>query len=157
MSFDEIDPLEQAILDSDLLDRILDRHRRTVHTLLAEAAVEWLADGCPRYNDREASCAASFAGRVLRKIDEAKASAIQPMLTLETGAWTAEHFSGEADPTTVPPAGRSDLARTTGGSQDERRVQTLTVRVCLAARLPTRWRVQVPQWSLPGSTRVPAR
>ena len=102
MSFDDVDPLEQAILDSDLLDRILDRHRRMVHTLLAEAAVEWLEDGCPRYDDREASCTASLAGRVLSKIDAGKASAIQPMLTLETGASTAAHFLGEADPTKVP-------------------------------------------------------
>lgn len=106
MNLDDLDALEQAVLASDLLEHILDRHRQTAHALLAEAAVEWLEEGCPRYDNREASCTAAVAGRLLTKIDERKSNALQPMVTLETGAWTEEHFSGEKDPTTVP---RPDL------------------------------------------------
>jgi len=99
---DDITPLEQAILDSDLLERILNRHRRTAHTLLAEAALDWVENGCVRYDDRETSCTAAVVGRLRGKIDDGKARALQPMVTLETGAWTEEHFSGLTDPNTVP-------------------------------------------------------
>lgn len=99
---DEMDALEQAVLDSDLLEFILDRHRRNARALIAAAAVEWVADGCTRYDDREASCTAAVVGRLLNKIDEGKAHALQPMVTLETGAWTKAHLSGEVDPATVP-------------------------------------------------------
>lgn len=102
MNLDDMETLEAGVLASDLLECVLNRHRRTVHELLASAAVEWLQAGCPRFNDHEASCTAGLVGRLLNKIDEGKVLRLQPMVTLETGAWTPEHFAGKLDPTRVP-------------------------------------------------------
>jgi hypothetical protein len=102
MNLDDPDELEQFVLSSELLARILERQRDTAHSLLAEAALEWIAEGCPRYNDHETSCTAALVGHVIRTIDERKARAFQPLVTLETGAWTEAHFSGAADPDSVP-------------------------------------------------------
>ena len=102
MNLDDMDAVEQAALDPAFLEYVLDRHRRTVHTLIAGAAVEWIAAGCPRYNDRETSCSAGLIGHLVRKIDAGKAQALQPRVILEVGAWTQEHLNGEADPSRVP-------------------------------------------------------
>ena len=94
--------VEASALDPAFLQRILDRHRAEVHSLLAAAAEEWIADGCPRFNDHETSCTAVLVGFLADLIRRGRASAFQIAVFPETGGWTDDYLDGRSDPDTVP-------------------------------------------------------
>lgn len=113
---DDLSAVEAAVLDPAFLARVLDRHRAEAIQLLAEAAGEWLAEGCaPRFSDHETSCTAAVAGRLKSILTSRQRSGLQLIAFLETGGWTDAHLDGCADPATVP---RPDLALYLGVQHD---------------------------------------
>lgn len=99
--------VEASALDPVFLQRILDRHRAQAHSLLAAAAEEWIADGCPRFDDHETSCTAVLVGFLADLIRQERTSAFQIAVFPETGGWTEAHLDGRANPDAVP---RPDIA-----------------------------------------------
>jgi hypothetical protein len=99
--------VEAAVLNPAFLASVLQRHRTEAHSLLAEAAEEWIAGGCIRFSDQEVACTAAVAGLLKRNLQQRRASGLQILAFLETGGWTEAHLDGSADPATVP---RPDLA-----------------------------------------------
>ena len=115
MSLDDLGSLEAAVVGDEFKNYVLTRHRESALSMLAESITEWVQSGCPRYDDREASCTVAVVGCLRRTIDERKSTSLQPLVALETGGWTDEHFSGHADPATVP---RPDVALMLGLQHD---------------------------------------
>lgn len=114
---DELAAVEAAALDPTFLGWVLERHRAEAHVLLANAARDWIADGCPRYSDHETACTAGFVGFIETTVRNGRATALQIAVFLEGGEWTEAHLSGEADPSTVP---RPDIALFLGVHHDVR-------------------------------------
>lgn len=106
---------EAAVLDPRFLARVLERHRAEAHLLLADAADEWVSDGCVRFSDDEVACTAAVAGRLKHNLQRRRATGLQLLAFLETGGWTEAHLDGSANPATVP---RPDLALFLGVHHD---------------------------------------
>ncbi len=109
--------VEASALDPVFLQGVLDRHRAEVHSLLAVAAEEWIADGCPRFNDHETSCTAVLVGFLADALRRGSTSAFQIAVFPETGGWTDDYLDGRLDPDTVP---RPDIALFLGVRHDVR-------------------------------------
>lgn len=107
--------VEASALDPVFLQGILDRHRAEAHSLLAAAAEEWIADGCPRFSDHETSCTAVLVGFLADALRHGRASAFQIAVFPETGGWTDAYLDGRLDPDTVP---RPDIALFLGLQHD---------------------------------------
>lgn len=107
--------VEASVLDPAFLQGILDRHRAEAHSLLAAAAEEWIADGCPRFSDHETSCTAVLVGFLADALRHGRASAFQIAVFPETGGWTDAYLDGRLDPNTVP---RPDIAMFLGVHHD---------------------------------------
>jgi hypothetical protein len=107
--------VEASALDPAFLQGILDRHRAEAHSLLAAAAEEWIADGCPRFSDHETSCTAVLVGFLADALRHGRASAFQIAVFPETGGWTDAYLDGRVDPDTVP---RPDIALFLGMQHD---------------------------------------
>jgi hypothetical protein len=116
---EEPDDVEASALDPAFLLRVLDRHRAQAHSLLAAAAEDWIADGCPRFSDYETSCTAVLVGFLADAVRQGRASAFQIAVFPETGGWTDAHLDGRADPDTVP---RPDIALFLGVHHDVKKM-----------------------------------
>lgn len=99
--------LEASALRPELLQGVLERHREEAHKLLAGAAQEWIAEGCPRFNDHETSCTAVLIGFLEDTLRTGRASRFQIAVFPEAGGWTDAHLDGRAAPAKVP---RPDIA-----------------------------------------------
>jgi hypothetical protein len=106
---------EASALRPELLQGVLERHRDEAHKLLACAAQEWIADGCPRFNDHETSCTAVLIGFLDDTLRAGRSNRFQIAVFPEAGGWTDAHLDGRADPNTVP---RPDVALFLGVHHD---------------------------------------
>jgi hypothetical protein len=107
--------VEASALDPVFLQGILDRHRAEAHFLLAAAAEEWIADGCPRFNDHETSCTAVLVGFLADTLRDKHEIGFQIAVYPETGGWTDAYLDGQLDPNKVP---RPDIALFLGVHHD---------------------------------------
>lgn len=107
--------VEASALDPVFLQGILNRHRAEAHSLLAAAAKEWIADGCPRFNDHETSCTAVLVGFLADTLRDKHEVGFQIAVYPETGGWTDAYLDGQLDPNKVP---RPDIAMFLGVHHD---------------------------------------
>jgi len=110
---DDPDEVEASALDPSFLQGVLDRHRAQAHSLIATATQNWIAAGCPRFNDHENSCTAVVVGFLKDAIQQEHGFRIA--VFAETGGWTEAHLDGRADPDKAP---RPDIALFLGVQHD---------------------------------------